>query len=158
MNRFWLTVVCGLLLGSGRSAVAACGLDLCPMPETSTLEVDAAGAGHLQLRTRHTGFDFGGLTGSHSDFIITGIYSGLPRIELGSSLPLVWLKLEGSTWTGLSNPVVYGQWRFIDSGVVEVDVGTQLELPLGRGSVFIADSHLLGLAYTKNQEKLKEIL
>jgi hypothetical protein len=128
-------------------AQASCGLEHCPVLESGVGQLEELSPVQLQLRTRHTRFEKGGIKGSHSDLVIGGAYQGFPRVQIGMNLPLVALFSNIGNQVGASNPVVYGEWRGPEWGWFTPSLGLQLELPIGIGPTTIADPHWLALPY-----------
>jgi hypothetical protein len=147
MTVSWRLLVAGWF-GWCATASASCGLDHCPLPEQQLLLGDGLPRSSLYLRTRFTAFDILGIQGTHSDVILGGAYRGVRRLQLGGNLSLVSLAIQKRRQpVGLSNPVVFGEWQAASWGVVSVGMGLQVEIPVGFGSEFVADSHTLVLPY-----------
>ena len=146
--REWF-VIFALALTWSTPGVASCGLEHCPLPQTRVVDSIEAHKGELQLRARHTSFQFGGIGGSHTDLILGGTYRGFSRTQVGMILPLVYLVSNVDNGLGMSNPLLFGEWEGIATERFRLGFGLQIELPMGFGHDLVADRHWLALPYLR---------
>lgn len=132
---------------------AACGIDSCPAYRTvmkTTADYD------VLISSKYVDFALYGTEGSYVQSRVNFSYRAWQPYMIGFQVPVTTLFWNDETLTGLSNPVVYGQWSsWLDRGV-RLTLGLQVELPLGDSDSGIADSHFEFFPYARLQATMKE--
>jgi len=128
-------------------AEASCGIENCPAYRSV---VRAQADYHLAVRAEFVDFALYGLEGQYIQYAPRFEYRGFESFSLGFQVPVTTLFLNDSVETGLSNPVVFGEWQWRPQAKLSVGVGLQLELPLGDSELGISDSHFEILPYVRS--------
>ena len=136
---------------------AACGIDSCPAYRTvmkTTADYD------VLISSKYVEFALYGTEGSYVQSRVNFSYRAWQPYMIGFQVPVTTLFWNDETFTGLSNPVVYGQWSsWLDRGV-RLTLGLQVELPLGDSDSGIADSHFEFFPYagSRHHERAHHLL
>ena len=126
------------------AAEASCGIESCPAYRAVVKQNQIL---HVNLSTEFVDFALYGTTGQYVQLVPRLEFRGLRNFIFGAQVPVTRLFWNEEVQTGLSNPVVFGEWNWqIDSDVLFL-VGIQLELPFGDSELGIADTHVEVLPY-----------
>jgi hypothetical protein len=123
---------------------AACGIESCPAYRAA-VKKDASF--HTGLRLKYADFQLFGTKGQYLQYIPRFEYRGLANFVFGLQAPVTTLLRNDDIETGLSNPVMFGEWKWQPQSALSFQLGLQIELPVGNTELGIADSHLEILPY-----------